>query len=294
MRVLWLLIALGLSGCVTPAENTFADDRNEQAKAPKPEGRFEGRVYEFRDPETPLRGAKISVGNKQTVSDADGAFVIEGLRSGEAELSITLPGHRAIKELITLPQTEVLRVGLHSTGTISVALPTSADFKARLVLRRNGIDEAAFNGELLDGSYQVLLELEHVGECRWRRASEVEVDIVDGEQRKVDFKFDPPMTLSGEVRDAKKKPVAGAKVVASRVFEHNSLLKILQDPSTGFLEESRCVTDAFGRFTLDGLDSGKYHVLAFHPDHPPISLDAEAGDQGLKFSLVVPPAEKAP
>ena len=67
-----------------------------------------------------------------------------------------------------------------------------------------------------------------------------------------------------------------------------------KDPSTGFLEESRCVTDSFGRFTLEGLDSGKYHVLAFHPVHPPISLDAEAGEQNLKFSLVVPAPEKAP
>lgn len=293
MRVLWLSVALGL-GCVTPAENTFADDHREKI-APKPEGRLEGRVYEFRDPETPLRGAKVTVANRQTVTDADGSFVIDGLRDGEAELSITLPGHRAIKELITLPQTEILRVGLHSTGTITVALPTSADYRARLVLRRNGVDEAAFNGELLDGTYQVLMELEHLGaESRWRRSAEVEVDLVDGEQRKVDFKFDPPKTLSGEVRDAKKKPVIGAKVIASRVFEHNSLLKILQDQSTGFLEDSRCVTDGFGRFTLEGLDAGKYHVLAFHPDHPPVSLDAEAGEQGVKFSLVVPPAEKAP
>lgn len=294
MRVFWLSIALSLlAGCVTAAENTFADEKKERPE-PRPVGRLEGRVYEFRDPETPLRNAKVTVGNKQAVTDGDGVFVIDGLRDGEAELAISLPGHRSVKEAITLPQPEVLRVGLHSTGTITVALPTSADFKARLVLRRNGVDEAAFNGELLDGTYQVLMELEHVGECRWRRASEVEVDLVDGEQRKVDFKFEPPMSLSGEVRDAKKKPVAGAKVVASRVFEHNSLLKILQDPNTGFLEESRCVTDSFGRFTLDGLDAGKYHVLAFHPDHPPVSLDAEAGQQSVKFSLVVPGPETSP
>jgi len=293
MRVLWPLIALGLAGCVTAAENTFADDGKERPAA-KPQGRLEGRVYEFRDPETPLRGAKITVADKQTVSDADGAFVIDALRDGEAELAITLPGHRAVKERITLPYPEVLRIGLHSTGTITVELPTSADYKARLALRRNGVDEAAFNGELLDGTYQVALELEHVGECRWRRTAEAEVDLVDGEQRKLDLRFEPPMTLSGEVKDGKKKPVAGAKVIASRVFEHNSLLKILQDPTTGFLEESRCVTDAFGRFTLEGLESGKYHVLAFHPDHPPISLDAEAGEQSMKFSLVVPPPEKTP
>ena len=42
------------------------------------------------------------------------------------------------------------------------------------------------------------------------------------------------------------------------------------------------------------LFTGKYHVLAFHPDHPPISLDAEAGEQSMKFSLVVPPSEKTP
>jgi hypothetical protein len=289
---LWLSIALGLAGCVTTAENTFADDRKERP-APKPQGRLEGRVYEFRDPETPLRDAKVTVANKQTVTDADGAFTFEGLRDGEAELAITLPGHRPFKELITLPLPEVLRVGLHSTGTISVALPSSADFKTQLMLRRNGVDEAAFNGELLDGTYQVLLELEHVGECRWRRTAELEVDLVDGEHRKVDFKFDPPMTLSGEVRDGKKKPVAGAKVIASRVFEENSLLKLLQDPTTGFLEDSRCVTDSFGRFTLEGLDGGKYHVLAFHPDHPPMVLDAEAGEQNMKFNLVVPPPEKS-
>ena len=144
MRVPWLLIALTLAGCVTASENTFADDRKERAAEPRPAGRLEGRVYEFRDPETPLRDAKVTIANKQTVTDADGVFVFDGLRDGEAELAITLPGHRAVKELITLPQPEVLRLGLHSTGTITVALPTSADFKTRLVLRRNGVDEASY------------------------------------------------------------------------------------------------------------------------------------------------------
>ena len=96
MRVLWLSIALGLAGCVTAAENTFADDRKDPA-APKPQGRLEGRVYEFRDPETPLRDAKVTIANKQAVTDADGAFIIDGLRDGEAELLITLPGHRPSK-----------------------------------------------------------------------------------------------------------------------------------------------------------------------------------------------------
>jgi protocatechuate 3,4-dioxygenase beta subunit len=182
---------------------------------------------------------------------------------------------------------------MHSTGTIHVDLPKSADFQTRLILRHDGADQAQFNGELLDGTYQVQLELEHrAGDCRWKRAQEVEIDLVDGETRKVDFKFEPPMTISGEVKDAKKKPVGGAKVIASRVFEHNSLLKILTDGSTGFLEESRCVTDAFGRFTLEGLEAGTYHVLAHHPDHPPVSLDLEAGDQQAKFALVPPAPEK--
>ena len=285
MRTLWLVLASGLSGCVTTAENSFADDRAEKP-AVKPVGRLEGRVYEFRDPELMLRAAKVVIANKTVTTDSEGAFVIDGLRDGEAELEVTLPGHRPSKEPITLPHPEVVRVGLHSTGTITAALPISADFKARLVLRHNGFDEAPFNGELLDGTYQVALELEHLaGESRWRRASEVEVDLVDGEQRKVDFKFDPPMTISGEVHDVKKKAVAGVRVLASKVFEHNSLLKIAQDESVGFLEDSRCVTDSFGRFTLEGLEEGTYHVLAFHPDQPPTSLDAAAGDQAVKFVL---------
>lgn len=293
MRVPLLLLASGLMGCVTTAENTFADDRQEKPAA-APLGRLEGRVYEFRDPELLLRGAKVTVAGKATATDSEGVFVLDGLRNGEAELEVSLPGHRTQKDPLTLPKPEVVRVGLHSTGAITAELPSGADFKARLVLRHNGFDEAPFNGELLDGTYQVSLELEHVGECRWRRASELEVDLVEGEQRKVDFRFDPPMTISGEVRDAKKKPVPGARVVASKVFEHNSLLKIAQDESVGFLEDSRCVTDAFGRFTLDGLEAGKYHLLAFHPEQPPVSLDAEAGEQSVKFSLVMPPPEKSP
>lgn len=286
MRVFWWAGLVLAAGCVTTAENTFGDERRDATAVGKPQGRLEGRVYEFRDPETPLRDAKVTVGDKQAITDSEGAFLLDGLRDGEAEIQVTLPGHRPIKEPITLPRTDTLRMGLHSTGSILVDLPKGADFKTQLMLRRNGVDEAQFNGELLNGSYNVELALEHTGECRWRRSAGVEVDIVEGEQRKVDFKFDPPMTISGEVRDAKKKPVAGAKVIASRVFEHNSLLKILQDASTGFLEESRCVTDAFGRFTLEGLDAGKFHVLAFHPDHPPVSVDADAGDQAVKFSLV--------
>lgn len=285
MRIFWLLLTSGLLGCVTTAENSFADDRQDKAAA-RPAGRLEGRVYEFRDPELMLRGAKVVVAGKSVVTDSEGAFTVDGLREGEAELEISLPGHRTSKEPIALPHPEVIRVGLHSTGTINAALPTGADFKTRLILRRNGVDEAPFNGELLDGTYQVSLELEHLaGDNRWRRATEVEVDLVDGEQRKVDFKFDSPMTISGEVRDAKKKPVAGAKILASKVFEHNSLLKIAQDASTGFLEDSRCVTDAFGRFTLEGLEEGTYHVLALHPDQPPLTVNAAAGEQDLKFVL---------
>lgn len=282
-----------VAGCATTAENTFADELKDKPAA-RPEGQLEGRVYEFRDPERPLRGAKVTVGNQQTVTDADGAFVLERLRDGEVELNVSLTGHRPVREQITLPTKEVVRIGLHSTGTIHVDLPKSAEYQTRLVLRRDGVDQAQFNGDLLDGTYQVQLELEKAGECRWKRSAEVEVDLVDGETRKVDFKFDPPMTLSGEVRDAKKKPVAGAKVIASRVFEHNSLLKILTDGTTGFLEESRCVTDAFGRFTLEGLEAGRYHVLAYHPDHPPTSLKLEAGEQQAKFALVPPAPEKAP
>ena len=196
-----------LVGCATTAENIFADELKDKA-APRPQGRLEGRVYEFRDPELPLRGAKVTVANQQAVTDADGVFVLDNLRDGEAQLTVSLAGHRTSTEPVTLPAKDVVRVGLHSTGTIAVDLPKGADFQARLVLRHDGVDQAQFNGELLDGTYQVQLELEHPGECRWRRASEVEIDLVDGETRKVDFKFDPPMTLSGEVRDAKKKPVA--------------------------------------------------------------------------------------
>jgi hypothetical protein len=285
MRILWLVLASGLLGCVTTAENSFADDRQDRPAA-KPVGRLEGRVFEFRDPELMLRGAKVVIAGRTATTDPEGAFVIDGLRDGETELQVTLPGHRPSKEVITLPHPEVVRVGLHATGSINAELPTGADFKARLVLRHNGFDEAPFNGELLDGTYQVSLELEHLGgDCRWRRASEVEVDLVDGEQRKIDFKFEPPKTISGEVRDAKKKPVAGARVLASKVFEHNSLLKIATDDTTGFLEDSRCVTDGFGRFTLDGLEEGSYHLLAIAPEQPPTSLEAAAGDQDVKFVL---------
>ena len=292
MRILWLVLAVGLSGCVTTAENSFADDRQDKA-AVRPAGRLEGRVYEFRDPELMLRGAKVTLGGKQLVTDSEGTFSVDGLREGETELEVSLPGHRTSKEAITLPHPEVVRVGLHATGTINADVPAGADFKARLILRRNGVDEAPFNGELLDGTYQVSLELEHLaGDCRWRRASEVEVDLVDGERRKVDVKFEPPMTISGEVHDARKKPVAGARVLASKVFEHNSLLKIAQDASTGFLEDSRCVTDAFGRFTLDGLEEGTYHVLALHPEQPPLTVDATAGAQDVKFVLGAEKSDK--
>jgi hypothetical protein len=282
-------------GCVATAENTFVDDKQDRPAA-KPVGRLEGRVYEFRDPELMLRGAKVIVAGKTVTTDSEGAFVVDGLRDGESELQVSLPGHRPSKEPITLPRPEVVRIGLHSTGSILADLPSGADFKARLVLRHNGFDEAPYNGELLDGTYQVSLELEHLaGDSRWRRATELEVDLVDGETRKVDFRFDPPMTISGEVRDAKKKPVVGAKVLASKVFEHNSLLKIATDESTGFLEDSRCTTDAFGRFTLDGLEAGNYHLIAFHPDQPTVTLDAAAGEPDVKFVLAPEkPEEKKP
>ena len=37
-----------------------------------------------------------------------------------------------------------------------------------------------------------------------------------------------------------------------------------------------------------------YHLLAYHPDHPPTSLKVEAGEQQAKFALVPPAPEKAP
>lgn len=291
MRVFWLLVATGLSGCVTAAENTFADEHREKV-APAAVGRLEGRVYEFLDPDQPLRGARVRIADRSTTTDADGVFIFEGLHDGEHDLELSLVGHRAVSEPVTLPHPEVLRRGLHSTGQILTELPTGADFKATLLLHRDGVDETQHNGELLDGTYQVALELEHVGENHWRRTAEVEVDLVEGQQRKVDFRFAPPLTISGEVRDAKKKPVAGARVLGSKVFEHNSLLKLASDSSVGLLEESRCVTDAFGRFTLEGLESGSYHLLAYAPDQPAISLDAEAGDQAVKFSLMIAPEKK--
>jgi len=293
MRTYWLLLALSLAGCVTAAENTFAADGKERP-APKPQGQLEGRVFEFRDPETPLRGAKVTVANQQQVTGADGTFLFQNLRDGQVELSISMPGHRPHKEVLTLPAPEVLRIGLNSTGMIVVDLPKGADIRTHLMLRRDGVDEAAFNGELLDGVYTVVLELERVGDCRWSRTAELEVELVEGGQRKLDLQFAPPKTLSGEVRDAKKKPVANAKVLASRVFETDSLLEIIKDTTTGLREDSRCVTDSFGRFTLEGLEEGSYTVLAFHPDHPPASLKVEAGEQNLILILVIPPPEKKP
>lgn len=109
------------------------------------------------------------------------------------------------------------------------------------------------------------------GDKGWARRGELSIELAEGEApRDVDLQFDPGLSITGTLVDARGEPVVGEAVFAERD------LRSVYD-----------LTRAGGRFELFGLDAGEY-TLRVHADrktHEEQSWPAEAGASGLRLVL---------
>lgn len=74
-----MLLSLLLAGCGGGGGGTPVDDTT---------GSVSGRIVDFTS-STPLAGVEVSIGSQSTTTDANGYFVLEGVRPGTYTLTIT-------------------------------------------------------------------------------------------------------------------------------------------------------------------------------------------------------------
>jgi protocatechuate 3,4-dioxygenase beta subunit len=91
----------------------------------------------------------------------------------------------------------------------------------------------------------------------------------------VDFTLGPARTISGTVTDEESRPVEGADVFASPVD--------YKDASRGMAK-----TDAAGKFVLEDLSEGQFHVFASAEGYTrPEKRTVPSGSEGIDFKLLV-------
>lgn len=124
----------------------------------------------------PVAGLRVAIGDAAGKSDADGAYRVDGLRPGPAEIDLFHPSYRRQKRTITIePESNVLDIELEAgrritgrvvdergkpVGTALVVLetPTRADFRS---FRTRSASDGSFEiASVAEGRYQIAAEAE--------------------------------------------------------------------------------------------------------------------------------------
>src|SRR5260221_5634646 len=84
-------------------------------RAQEPVGSIRGRVIDSTS-QQPLAGVRVAFGNRSSVSQPDGIYILTGLRVGTGSLSVRLIGYAPITQAVsvTAGQTGILDVALFS------------------------------------------------------------------------------------------------------------------------------------------------------------------------------------
>jgi hypothetical protein len=253
-------------------------------------GRVAGRVLDSR--RFPIRGARVRVepagggtswAVQGTMSAADGTFRLAAPASGAVLVRASHPDY-VDGEVETEPGEGIevmLSRGVRILGQVTddIALPLSAT----VALRRDGRElratmtraDGTFDaGRVAPGTYEVLAQAPGFADASLTiGVAEPAADAADAEQ-KVELALRRGVTLEGRVVDRFGDAVAGAQVEARAV--------------SGEALPRQAVSDAEGRFTIGGLESGRYVVTAAREDLGEAEVDAtlDVGTRGRPVELV--------
>lgn len=279
------------AAAAAPASNASAMAREAQAAYDDdPTGtiRLEGQVIDAKD--QPVAGARVAIDSnppKTVVTEADGAFVFEGLITRTYALEAVADGGYAgpvSVRLGTKPEPVTLR--LRPAGTVEVVV-TAGDkpVAGAQVELRSTITWTAQTGA--DG----VAKLTDVGAV-WgplvvRAAGYAPVGMqvwVSGDPAnptRVAIALARGAAVSGTVVDGAGKPVGGARVVATAMSEPFPIV----DPRRDGVE-----TKPDGTFELPAIAAGTWRLTATQADRapgtsPPLTLDGEHARTGVKIVL---------
>ncbi len=253
-----------------------------------PAGTLSGRVLDH-DDDHPLAGAHVFAqpmdqgsGYSETLTRADGRFLLEDLLPGNYSIFVTLKGYTAGRDrsFADKPQAE-LTIRLERQGSLAGVVVGSDGrpiraFDLQAQCRKRRLDSALPSGAFqrvtsADGSF-VVNDIDpgfwsvDVWAKGYSLTSSVPMKVKQGEQvGGMTVTLLRGSTLTGVVRDV-DGPVANATVTLHANFE----------PELDFLRDTQPIpgvppqgvrTDAEGRFTLEDLSASKYQVQVDHPDY---------------------------
>lgn len=249
------------------------------------------------------RSSKLVQGLKEfasTETAADGSFAIDHLNPGDLRVEVRPRAHMAWStiaarvvsgsvaegkvthlEPVTLPRGGSLEAEVASEqGEVSDRMVQLSFMQAgargiphELVVQRDRQGVIRVDN-LEPGRYDVVAHVEHLG-----TAELTGVEITAANPARVRFVFPRRLELAGVALRPDGKPAAGAHI---DVFDERSGSQArysLAGRAPDNFSGNHAVADALGRFTIGGLERGRYHLRATLPDEAPFdrSLELPAG-----------------
>ena len=239
-----------------------------------------GRVID--DAGAPVAGAGIrarltdafAATQRDASADAEGAFVIEGLRPGKYEVSANSPSHvstgghpvtlldRDVDVVIPVKRAAMItgHVAPRQRCDVQQVSDPRTGVIPNLPGASTGADGAFSIGPARDGATRL------TARCASGDQGVVAVTVARG-MAEVVLAVTPGASIAGHVIDGDGKPVAGAGVVASEAAE----MEVTTMRDGAVTSGVQAVTDATGAYQLDGLTPGSYRLRALErgkPMHP--------------------------
>ncbi|MFV8755540.1 MSCRAMM family protein [Nannocystaceae bacterium ST9] len=280
-----------------------------------------GRVVAADDADTGIAGAEIGLGSAlgpggSAIADGEGRFVIHGVLPGGYELFAEAEGW-----LPQLPPTRV-SVSPDRNDELVVALARGQAIRGRVEPATNaeiGIElepervggGMAMNMAMMMTSSTIVTSDPATGEFELSpiqpgsytlvakaadgRGGRLEVEVGPSGAQDVVIRLEPRAKLAGIVRDGRGKPVAGASVIARKLADDDSSLRVVVDGRE--LTASQAPTSDEGRYELLGLDAGKWRIEVIDAQgdalawadgtRKPLELELRAAETREGFDLSV-------
>lgn len=257
---------------------------------PKGTLRLEGQVIDEND--APVARARVAIDSnppKVVETESDGVFVFEGLIRRDYRIEATAGDRYAGPARLRLgDNTEPVTLRLRKGGTVEVVVTErqgGAPVKgAEVELRSTLTWKATTNGDgiaVLRGVGASWSPLAVRAKGFAPAAMMVNTSGLPEATERVALSLARGAAVSGRVIDDRKKPIAGARVVAANASEP---LPVVDPRRDGVL------TAADGTFTLPALSAGTWRLTATAGDHAPatsvpLTVDGEHARTGIELVM---------